>query len=69
MLSENVDLRWVHSGAQVADALTKEMECSFLRHILKAGTYQLHDQEQILKDRATARNRIKWLQTQQNTKN
>eukprot|EP00435_Cladocopium_sp_Y103_P071350 s168_g37.t1 len=67
LLSENISLRWVHSGAQVADALTKEMECSFLRHILKIGKYQLHDQEQILKDRASARNRLKWLQNQQNT--
>ena len=25
LLSENVSLRWVHSGAQLADALTKEM--------------------------------------------
>ena len=67
LLSENVDLRWVHSGAQLADALTKEMECSFLRHTLKQGKYQLHDQDQILRDRATARNRIKWLQSQQNS--
>jgi hypothetical protein len=67
MLAENVSLRWVHSGAQVADALTKEMECSFLRHVLRAGKYQLHDQEQILKERASARNRLKWLQNQENT--
>ena len=68
MLAENVSLRWVHSGAQVADALTsKEMECSFLRHVLRAGKYGLHDQEQILKERASARNRLKWLQNQENT--
>ena len=65
MLAENVNLRWVHSGAQVADALTKEMEGSFLRHVLRAGKYQLHDQEQILKERASARNRLKWLQNQE----
>lgn len=32
MLSENTTLRWVHSGAQLADALTKIMESSFLRN-------------------------------------
>jgi hypothetical protein len=64
LLAENVSLRWVHSGAQLADALTKEMECTFLRHTLKNGKYKLHDEDQILRERATARNRIKWLQDQ-----
>jgi len=67
LLAENVSLRWVHSGAQLADALTKEMECSFLRHTLQNGKYRLHDESQILRDRATARNRIKWLQSQKTT--
>ena len=62
LLSEGVDIRWVHSGAQLADALTKVMETSFLRQTLKSGYYVLHDEDKILKDRATARNRIKWLQ-------
>ena len=31
MLAEGVQSRWVHSGAQVADCLTKIMETSFLR--------------------------------------
>ena len=62
LLSEGVDIRWVHSGAQLADALTKVMETSFLRQTLKSGYYILHDEDKILKDRATARNRIKWLQ-------
>ena len=62
LLSEGVDIRWVHSGAQLADALTKVMETSFLRQTLKNGYYVLHDEDKILKDRATARNRIKWLQ-------
>ena len=30
-LQENITLRWVHSGAQLADALTKAMESHFLR--------------------------------------
>ena len=33
-----------------------------LRQTLKSGYYILHDEDKILKDRATARNRIKWLQ-------
>ena len=67
LLSEGVDLHWVHSGAQVADALTKVMESSFLRHTLELGMYKLHDEAEILKERATARNRVRWLQEQSNT--
>ena len=63
LMSEGVTLKWVHSGAQLADSLTKIMETSFLRETLKYGFYQLHDQDQILKDRANARNRLKWLKT------
>ena len=63
MLSEGINLRWVHSGAQLADCLTKIMEASFMRETLRLGHYRLHDEGEVLKDRANARNRIKWLQT------
>ena len=63
LMSEGVMLKWVHSGAQLADSLTEIMETSFLRETLKYGFYQLHDQDQTLKDRANARNRLKWLKT------
>ena len=61
LLSEGVSLRWVHSGAQLADCLTKVMETSFLRETLKQGKHRLHDELQVLKNRASARNRLKWL--------
>ena len=35
VLKENISLHWVHSGAQVADALAKRMEAHFLRERLK----------------------------------
>ena len=60
-LSEGVKLRWVHSGAQLADSLTKIMENSFLRETLKLGVCKLHDELEVLKNRASSRNRIKWL--------
>lgn len=61
LLSEGTSLRWVHSGAQLADCLTKVMETSFLRETLVQGRYKLHDELSVLKNRASARNRIKWL--------
>ena len=60
-LSEGVSLRWVHSGAQLADGLTKIMENAFLRETLQYGYYKLHDELEVLRDRATTRNRLKWL--------
>ena len=63
ILSENICLHWVHSGAQLADALTKVMKGQFLRKTLRQGHYCLHDASEVLKNRATARNRIKWLKS------
>ena len=63
MLAEGVNLRWVHSGAQLADSLTKIMETSFLRETLRIGKYRLNDELAVLKSRSNARNRIRWLKS------
>ena len=63
MLNEGVSLRWVHSGAQLADSLTKIMETSFLRETLRIGKYRLNDELAVLKSRSNARNRIRWLKS------
>ena len=68
LLSEGVALRWVHSGAQLADSLTKIMENKFLRYTLQTGRYRLNDELQILKERADSRSRIKWLNQTEKTK-
>ena len=61
LLAEGIQMRWVHSGAQVADALTKLMPTNFLRETLKHGRYQLSDEQSILKQRADNRQRVRWL--------
>lgn len=61
LLSEGISMRWVHSGAQLADSLTKVMETSFLKETLRQGTYKLHDELEVLKARSNSRNRLKWL--------
>ena len=63
ILTEGIHLHWVHSGAQLADSLTKIMEANFLRETLRQGKYCLHDSAEVLKNRASARNRLKWLKT------
>ena len=61
LLAEGIQMRWLHSGAQVADALTKVMPAHFLRETLRLGRYQLSDEQAILKQRADNRRRVQWL--------
>ena len=63
-LNEGTSLRWVPSGAQLADALTKCMESHFLRETLRLGYYHLCDEQQTLKERAKTKDRLKWLRSQ-----
>ena len=60
-LAEGVNVRWVHSGAQLADALTKVMESHFLRETLRLGRYKLNDETEVLRERACTKTRLKWL--------
>ena len=63
LLAEGVQIRWVHSGAQLADSLTKIMDTSFLRETLLQGKYRLNDELEILKARLDKRTRLKWLKS------
>jgi len=63
-IQNGIQIRWVPSAAQVADALTKVMDNTMLRTCLKQGYYSLHDESEILKARSDARARIKWIQAQ-----
>lgn len=49
VLAEGINLHWVHSGAQLADALTKVMEAGFLRETLRQGRCWLHDESEVPK--------------------
>ena len=69
ILREGINLRWVHTGAQLADCLTKAMEARFLRETLSHGFYKLHDETATLKERAKTRDRIQWLKQQSNQNN
>ena len=66
-LREGTKLRWVPSGAQLADSLTKAMESHFLRETLKYGFYRLSDESATLKERAKSKDRLKWLKSQNTT--
>ena len=61
-IQNGIQIRWVPSGAQIADALTKIMDCSMLRACLKSGWYSLHDEAEILRARSDKRSQLQWLQ-------
>ena len=59
-LKEGIEIKWVHSAAQMADALTKVMDCTSLRAFLRHGKCIIHDVDEILKGRADKRVRKLW---------
>eukprot|EP00435_Cladocopium_sp_Y103_P001047 s2611_g1.t1 len=61
-LREGVVVKWVHSAAQMADALTKDMDATTLRSFLARGRCILHDVDEILKQRSDKKLRQEWYQ-------
>ena len=60
-LRNGIMIRWVPSGAQMADALTKVMDGTTLRECMALGRYCLKDEKEILKARSDSRARVQWL--------
>lgn len=63
-LQSGVLIRWVPSGAQVADSLTKTMDNAMIRECLRLGHYGLHDEAATLKARSDKKARLQWLREQ-----
>lgn len=66
-LRNGIVIRWVPSGAQMADALTKVMDGATLRECITLGRYCLKDESEILKARSDSRARVQWLRQNANT--
>ena len=66
-LQSGIQIRWVPSGAQVADSLTKIMDNTMLRECLRIGRYCLHDESEILKARSDSRARLQWIRSSSNS--
>ena len=60
-MQENCKLRWVSSGAILADFLTKSMDSSKLRDCLHSGRYALFDEAMVLKQRSDHRKKLSWV--------
>ena len=63
-LQVGIHPHWVHSAAQLADCLTKTMDCYRLREFLKHCSCCLHDVEETLKERADRKAQKMWLTNQ-----
>ena len=61
-LKQGIIIKWVHSAAQMADSLTKDMDTSVLRTFLSRGRCILHDVDEILRQRADKKVRQQWYQ-------
>ena len=66
-MQENCKLRWVASGAMLADCSTKTMDASRLREFLKNGRYSLFDEQMVLKEGSPRRKRVQWLKESEDT--
>ena len=62
-VKSGISLHWVHSAAQLADALTKAMDTYALRQYLEKHWCCLHDIDEILKERADRKLQRQWLST------
>eukprot|EP00435_Cladocopium_sp_Y103_P071366 s617_g37.t1 len=60
-LQENMEMRWISTQAMLADSLTKTMDSYLLRECLRTGKYALFDEEESLKQRASKRDKLKWI--------
>ena len=60
-IKEGIQIKWAHSAAQLADSLTKHMDCSVLRDFLAKGTCIIHDVDEVLKARADKRTKKLWM--------
>ena len=60
-IKEGIQIKWAHSAAQLADALTKSMDCSTLREFLAKGRCIIHDVDEVLKARADKRSKKAWM--------
>ena len=54
-------MKWVHSAAQLADCLTKHMDCSVIRDFLQKGRCIIHDVAEVLRERADKRSKKTWM--------
>ena len=62
-VKSGISLHWVHSAAQLADALTKAMDTYALRQYLEKHWCCLHDIDEILRERADRKMQRQWLST------
>ena len=57
----NCECRWISTHLQLADGLTKVMECSLLRSVLSGSRFQIYDEKSTLQVNANRKAALRWL--------
>ena len=53
--------RWISTAIMLADCLTKPMESSFLRTVLRLGKFRIFDEQQTLQNNSHSKIAAKWV--------
>jgi hypothetical protein len=53
--------RWISTAIMLADCLTKPMESSFLRSVLRLGRFRIFDESQTLQNNSHRKIAAKWV--------
>jgi len=48
LAEENAGCRWISTAIMLADCLTKPMDSSFLRNVLRLGRFRIFDEQKTL---------------------
>lgn len=58
---EHTQCRWISTAIMIADCLTKSMDATFMRTILKLGKFRIYDEDLTLRQNATRKYGVTWV--------
>ena len=58
---EHCHFRWIPTALQLADPLTKNMDATLLRAVLRQGSFQLFDEDASLQTNAHKKQAVQWI--------
>ena len=61
LAEENADCRWISTAIMLADCLTKPMDSSFLRNVLRLGRFRIFDEQKSLQENANRKFGNRWI--------
>lgn len=59
----NTECRWISTAIMLADCLTKPMDSTFLRKVLRLGKFRIYDDSNALKDNPNWTYSSRWIES------